>query len=75
MNKFWIKVQDKLPKKGEIVLVCLINKAKEKHIELAHLDYVNFDYPKDGLRWYSIDGFALEDVEVTHWMPITLPEN
>ena len=63
----WIKVEDKLPKIGERVLVCC-KYGDELFPRIAARGYSIMG----GTKWYEDDGFDLDTV--THWMYIKLPK-
>lgn len=63
----WIKVEDRLPKIGERVLVCY------KCDNWFFPTIAARDYSTMGrIKWYEDDGFDLD--AVTHWMYIELPK-
>ena len=65
----WIKVEDRLPKIGEYVLVCY--KAHNKNYPaIAYRTRKNSI--TNEVKWYGEDGFDLPNV--THWAQIKLPK-
>lgn len=65
--KDWIKVEDRLPKIGERVIVCQSFIDGSTFARMATRVKINqID------RWYDDDGFEVE--YITHWMPIVLPK-
>ena len=63
----WIKVEDRLPKIGERVLVCC-KYDNEFFPRIAARDRSIMGIP----TWYDDDGFDFDNV--THWMHIDLPK-
>jgi hypothetical protein len=58
----WISVNDRLPKKGEIVLAC-----GKRHATSGMFQGASRNNPK----WWHWKGNTLK--EVTHWMPLPEP--
>lgn len=67
----WIKVEDKLPKIGEYVLVCY--KASDGNLYPTISCRTRKNIYTSEVMWYEEDGFDLPCV--THWMEIKLPIN
>ena len=71
----WIKVTDKMPELIDHYLctkyVLVAYKVQYMYVgEVRYTQVSCYDYKEKG--WYNIDDKRIEGV--THWMPITLPE-
>lgn len=63
----WISVEDRVPKKGERVIVCQSFNDGSLFVRMATRVKVS-----KRITWYDDDGFDLE--YITHWQPIVLPK-
>ncbi|MCF8050580.1 MAG: DUF551 domain-containing protein [Desulfobacterales bacterium] len=70
----WRRVEDELPERNEVVLICFRNGRNNSLIRT--MGYRTFDPGKNDwstdLVYEEPDGYLVDDIEVTHWMP--LPE-
>jgi hypothetical protein len=69
MKMEWISVKDRLPKKGDNIIVCLINdKPILCQVHDANIIFtdsrISFYYPTQ--EWVKDQYFG----EITHWMPL-----
>lgn len=72
----WIKVTDKLPELidhcASSVFVLVYYGVPYKYLgEVRYTEVACYDYKERG--WFDIDNNLIAE-EVTHWMPIVLPE-
>ena len=67
----WIDVKDRLPNKGDIVLVTeTVPQVTGGVIRLIHM----MGFKRRGHWWYTNDGWRTNHPEwVTHWMPLPKP--
>lgn len=63
----WISVKDRLPKKGERVIVCQSFNDGSLFVRMATRVKISYR-----IEWYDDEGFELE--YITHWQPIVLPK-
>lgn len=70
----WRRVEDELPERNEVVLICF--KSVRNNSLIRTMGYRTFDPGKNDwstdLAYEEPDGYLVDDIEVTHWMP--LPE-
>jgi hypothetical protein len=71
----WRRVEDELPERNEVVLVCFKNGYDNSQIRA--MGYRTFDpgicYWSTDLVFEEPDGYAVDDIKVTHWMPLPDP--
>jgi hypothetical protein len=68
----WRRVEDELPERNEVVLVCF--KSGYNNSLIRTMAYRTFDPGRccwsTDLVYEEPDGYAVDDMEVTHWMPL-----
>ena len=65
----WISVKDRLPEKGEMVLVC-----REILDGFWHDFAIMRYFGGHIMSWINVFGETIVDYKVTHWQPMVLPK-